>query len=130
MGYHSHFTIDFSNILSKGVIERLAEVDEYEVVREIQVRSLKYPPLSHFNPQEQEYFADYTPILPGVFSLNHTPSVKQPLYGSSPSIWAPEALEAHVKGILAVLLSLKKKPIIRYERMSPMAKKLGTEIQV
>jgi hypothetical protein len=28
---------DFSNILSKVAIERLAEVDEYEVVREVQV---------------------------------------------------------------------------------------------
>lgn len=28
---------DFSNILSKTAIERLAEVDEYEVVKEVQV---------------------------------------------------------------------------------------------
>jgi hypothetical protein len=32
-----HIAIDFSNILSKASIERLAEVDEYEVVREVQV---------------------------------------------------------------------------------------------
>lgn len=30
---------DFTNILSKSVIELLAEVDEYEVVREVQVAS-------------------------------------------------------------------------------------------
>ena len=30
--------------------------------------------------------------------------------------------------MIGVLLSLKKKPIIRYERMSGMAKKLGSEI--
>lgn len=29
---------DFSNVLSKTVIERLAQVDEYEVVKEVQVR--------------------------------------------------------------------------------------------
>lgn len=29
--------VDFSNILTKATIERLAEVDEYEVVREVQV---------------------------------------------------------------------------------------------
>jgi len=29
--------LDFSNILTKAKIERLAEVDEYEVVREVQV---------------------------------------------------------------------------------------------
>ena len=35
-----------------------------------------------------------------------------------------------MQGITAVLLSLRKKPVIRYEKMSPMAKKLGLEIQV
>jgi hypothetical protein len=29
--------IDFSNVLSKTAIERLADADEYEVVREVQV---------------------------------------------------------------------------------------------
>lgn len=35
---HASF-IDFSNILSKTALERLAQVDEYEVVREVQVGS-------------------------------------------------------------------------------------------
>lgn len=35
-----------------------------------------------------------------------------------------------MQGVTAVLLSLKKKPVIRYEKSSPMAKKLGVEIQV
>jgi len=54
----------------------------------------------------------------------------RPLYGKSPNSWDPDALESHVQGLIAVLLSLRKKPIIRYERMSAMAKKLGIEIQV
>lgn len=29
--------VDFSNVLTKTAIERLAEADEYEVVREVQV---------------------------------------------------------------------------------------------
>ncbi|KAG8810103.1 vacuolar protein sorting-associated protein 45, partial [Serendipita sp. 399] len=45
-----------------------------------------------------------------------------------PNTWNPAALERSVQGVLAVLLSLKKKPIIRYEKMSGMAKKLGGEI--
>jgi hypothetical protein len=44
--------------------------------------------------------------------------------------WSQRALELAMQGITAVLLSLKKKPVIRYEKMSPMAKKLGLEIQV
>lgn len=42
----------------------------------------------------------------------------------------PQALDRSVQGIIAVLLSLKKKPVIRYEKSSPMAKKLGVEVQV
>ncbi|KAL5524559.1 VPS45 [Sanghuangporus sanghuang] len=108
---YGEYYLYFSNILTKTAIERLAEADEYEVVREV-----------------QEYFADYAPLLPALLSLNHTPSSAHPLYGSNPSSWSPEALERSVQGLIAVLLSLKKKPVIRYERMSEMAKKLGVEI--
>ncbi|TBU47418.1 Sec1-like protein [Dichomitus squalens] len=109
---YGEYYLYFSNILSKTAIERLADVDEYEVVREV-----------------QEYFADYAPILSSLFSLNHTPSASRPLYGNSPNTWDPAALERAVQGVTAVLLSLKKKPVIRYEKSSPMAKKLGVEIQ-
>jgi hypothetical protein len=35
-----------------------------------------------------------------------------------------------VRGLIAVMLSLKKKPVIRYEKMSGMARKLAVELQV
>ncbi|KIL67798.1 hypothetical protein M378DRAFT_121901 [Amanita muscaria Koide BX008] len=108
---YGEYYLYFSNVLSKSAIERLAEVDEFEVVKEV-----------------QEHFADYAPLLPCLFSLNHVPSQSRPLYGSNPNIWDTSALEASVQGIIAVLLSLRKKPIIRYERMSAMAKKLGVEV--
>lgn len=78
----------------------------------------------------KEYFADYAPLLPCLFSLNHTPSSSKPLYGTTPNTWNVDALERSVQGITAVLLSLKKKPVIRYEKMSGMAKKLAAEVQV
>ena len=76
----------------------------------------------------KEYFADYAPLLPSLFSLNYNPSPSNSLYGSTPNAWNPAALERSIQGVIGVLLSLKKKPIIRYERMSGMAKKLGSEI--
>ncbi|KAG1772406.1 Sec1 family-domain-containing protein [Suillus occidentalis] len=109
---YGEYYLYFSSILSKPAIERLADVDEFEVVREV-----------------QEYFADYAPLLPCLFSLNHTPTSDKPLYGSSPNVWDPFALERSVQGITAVLLSLKKKPVIRYEKTSGMAKKLASEVQ-
>ena len=78
----------------------------------------------------KEHFADYAPLLPALFSLNHVPTAAKPLYGSTPDAWDPDALERTVRGLTAVLLSLKKKPVIRYEKMSGMAKKLAAEIQV
>lgn len=53
-----------------------------------------------------------------------------PLYGSTANSWDSKALTRSIEGITAVLLSLKKKPVIRYERMSAMAKKLAVEVQV
>lgn len=100
-------------MLTKRAIERLAEADSYEVVHEV-----------------QEFFADYAPILPSLFSLNHVPSAALPLYGSSSSTWNQDALTRSAQGLMAILLSLKKKPIIRYEKMSAMARKLGSEVQV
>lgn len=78
----------------------------------------------------KEYFADFAPVLPSLFSFNHFPTNTQPLYGSSPNSWDPKALDCSVQGIIAVLLSLRKKPVIRYEKSSAMGKKLGIEIQV
>lgn len=43
--YSTRLGVDFSNILSKTAIERLADVDEYEVVREVQVSVIVHIPL-------------------------------------------------------------------------------------
>lgn len=100
-------------MLTKRAIERLAEADSYELVKEV-----------------QEFFADYAPVLPSLFSLNYIPSAALPLYGPTSNTWNADALQRSAQGLAAVLLSLKKKPIIRYEKMSGMSKKLGAEVQV
>lgn len=53
-----------------------------------------------------------------------------PLYGDSPSTFSSHApvLDRHLEGLTALLLSLKKRPIVRYERMSPMARRLGQDL--
>ena len=77
----------------------------------------------------QEYFADYLAINPDLYSLN----VSAPdwhLFVENSSTWDPSALSRVTEGILSVLLSLKKKPLIRYEKSSILAKKLATELSV
>lgn len=131
--------LDFTNILSKAQIERLAEADEHELVREVQVGWIVKFELAQTDARSvQEYYADYSPLTASHFSLSLLPTPLHPsphqrtiaLYGDSPNTFASSSnvLPRHVEGLTALLLSLKKKPIIRFERMSSMAKKLGQEV--
>ncbi|KAG2205779.1 hypothetical protein INT47_003962 [Mucor saturninus] len=106
---YGDYYLYFSNSLRKSDIEQLAEVDENEVIREV-----------------QEYYGDYLAINPDLFSLGQD---SRHFFGNSVNSWDPDTFEQTVRGVSAVLLSLKKKPIIRFERASAMAKKLACEIQ-
>nr|CAH0100089.1 unnamed protein product [Daphnia galeata] len=99
------YYIYFSGIISKAAIKVLAESDEQEVVREI-----------------QEFYADFFAIGPHLFSLN----LEKPIHGME---WNPSSLQRSVQGVLSVLLSLKKNPIIRYQHFSPLARRLAESIR-
>jgi hypothetical protein len=102
---------DFSNIIRKSSLERLAEADDHEVVRAV-----------------HEYFADYVVINPDLFTLNLSlPQTK--IWGSAPELWNADALQRAADGLVAVLLSLKKRPLIRYARDSALARKLAAEVR-
>ncbi len=90
----------------------LAECDSHEVVREV-----------------QEYFADYIAINSDLFSLNVT-SPAYSLFVESSKTWDAKALARVTEGITALLLSMKKKPLIRFENNSAMARKLAAEVSV
>jgi hypothetical protein len=53
-----------------------------------------------------------------------------PLYLPPPQHLTPPTQSHHVQAILAVLLSLKKRPVIRWERMSQGGRKLALDVQV
>lgn len=76
----------------------------------------------------QEYFLDYNVINPDLFALEMG-LPKQRLWSNNPDIWNSDALQRCTEGIIALLLSLKKKPLIRYEKNSLMANKLATEVR-
>ncbi|GAA5915328.1 hypothetical protein JCM8208_001699 [Rhodotorula glutinis] len=117
-GRFGGYWLYFTNVLSKAQIEKLAEADEHELVREV-----------------QEFFADFAPLTSSHFSLNVLPTPlhpsptqrTMPLYGASPASFSAHApaLARHVEGLTALCLALKKRPIVRYERMSGMARRLG-----
>eukprot|EP01134_Creolimax_fragrantissima_P003495 CFRG3495T1 len=103
---YGQYYIFFTNALASGDLERLAEADENEVVREV-----------------QELFGDYYAINSDLVSLN----VKFPSVGTIDK-WEDTALKRSVQGFTSLLLSLKKRPLIRYQSKSNMCKKLATEM--
>ncbi|BES99545.1 vacuolar protein sorting 45 homolog (S. cerevisiae) [Nesidiocoris tenuis] len=99
------YYIYFSNIISKTDIKTIAECDEIEVVREV-----------------QEFYGDYLAVSPHLFSLN----VNGCYQGTR---WNPLHLQRSVQGLVAVLLSLKKCPFIRFQAGSDMAKQLAEKVR-
>ena len=109
---YGEYSIYFTNIVKKSSLERMAEADDHEVVKAV-----------------QEFYADYLAVTRDLFCLQMGKEVTG-IYGAERDSWNADAFERATEGVLALLLSLKKRPLIRYERNSAMAKKLGTEIQV
>lgn len=72
-----------------------------------------------------EYFADFIVINPDLCSL----PLQTRLFSSSPELWNQDSLTRTTEGVLALLLALKRKPMIRYEKNSLLSKKLATEVR-
>ncbi|XP_062159314.1 vacuolar protein sorting-associated protein 45 homolog isoform X1 [Alnus glutinosa] len=100
----------FSNLLKDTQIHNLADSDEQEVVQQV-----------------QEFYADFVAIDPYHFTLN-VPS--NHLY-ILPAVVDPPSLQNFcdrvVDGIAAVFLAFKRRPIIRYQRTSDIAKRIAQE---
>ncbi|XP_055013246.1 vacuolar protein sorting-associated protein 45 [Boleophthalmus pectinirostris] len=102
---YSVYFIFFSNVISKSEIKALAEADEQEVVAEV-----------------QEFYGDFIALNPHLFSLN--------LVGVSRGrSWEASMLQRCTQGLTAVLLSLKKCPMIRYQLSSDLAKRLAENVK-
>ena len=108
---YGEYYLYFSNVVKKSALERLAEADDHEVVKAV-----------------QEHFADFIVINPDLFSFSLS-IPQQRIWSTTPDMWNTDALQRTTEGLIAVLLSLKKKPLIRYQKNSLLAKKLATEVR-
>jgi len=52
------------------------------------------------------------------------------IFSDSLSNWNNETFKRTVEGLRAVLLALKKRPMIRYEKNSALGRRLASEINV
>ncbi|KAF7713465.1 Sec1 family protein [Penicillium ucsense] len=108
---YGEYFIYLSNIIRKSSLERLAEADSHEVVQCV-----------------QEQFADFWVINPDLSNLNLGFPLSR-LWSHTPDLWNPDSLQRATEGTLALLLALKKNPLIRYEKNSLLARKLATEVR-
>ena len=108
---YGEYHLYFSNVVKKSALERLAEADDHEVVKAV-----------------QEHFADFVVINPDLFSLDLSLPQNR-VWSTTSDMWNTDSLQRTTEGILAVLLALKKKPLIRYTKSSLLTKKLATEVR-
>lgn len=108
---YGEYHLYFSNVVKKSTLERLAEADDHEVVKMV-----------------QEHFLDYVVINADLFSLNMGPPLHR-IWSGNQDTWNTDSLQRATEGVIATLLTLKKKPLIRYQKTSLLAKKLATEVR-
>ncbi|KAB5558684.1 glucose inhibited division protein A-domain-containing protein [Coniochaeta sp. 2T2.1] len=108
---YGEYYLYFSNVVKKSALERLAEADDHEVVKLV-----------------QEHFADYVVINQDLFSFGMA-APQHRIWSGTPDMWNTDSLQRATEGLIAVLLSLKKKPLIRYQKNSLLAKKLASEVR-
>lgn len=100
----------FSNLLKDTQLHILADSDEHEVVQQV-----------------QEFFVDFVAVDTFHFTLNTPTNYMYML----PAVVDPPGLQnlcdRVVDGIAAIFLALKRRPIIRYQRTSDIAKRIAQE---
>lgn len=105
------YHIFFSNIVPHDMLARLGRLDEHDLILQV-----------------QEYYADYMAINEDFFHLG----IENSLMLSSPNsrnLASGAIYDRNISGILAVLLSQKRRPSqIRYQSSSELARRLATDI--
>jgi len=103
---YGEYHIFFSNLTRDSFIQQLAEADEHEVIQQV-----------------QEFYCDFLAVNPELFSLNVPSTV-----GLSSAVWNQPLFDRVTSGLVAVLLSLKKRPTIRYQANSEAARHVGETV--
>ena len=108
----SEYHIFFANIVSPNILSRLAQADEGENIRQI-----------------QEYFGDFLAVNEDLFHLGIDNSLVLSGPNGTRSLEANRIFEQNVKGVLAFLLAVKRRPSqVRYQGASDLSRRIATSI--
>ncbi|ETO16482.1 vacuolar protein sorting-associated protein 45 [Reticulomyxa filosa] len=107
------YELVFSNRLEEHKLSRLAQADEYQVVKQV-----------------QELFGDIYPINRDLWSLQCEGQFG--FYKEERDWLATDVVkwQRQVDALVAFLLAVKKNPLVRYQKMSHLATKMAKEIDV
>ncbi|KAG7882689.1 hypothetical protein KL938_003112 [Ogataea parapolymorpha] len=105
---YQKYDIFFNNSVSNSKLERLAESDDLEMISKV-----------------VEIFMDYLVVNKAFFVVPNIVSPYGPLVRDS---WDPSAFDQSLQSLMSLLLSLKYKPVIRYETNSKMCAKLANAV--
>jgi vacuolar protein sorting-associated protein 45 len=105
--------IFFTNITRDGALQDIADADSQCLVQQV-----------------QEFFIDYVAIDPHHFTLD----IRQQSHSLTlaPPNWAPPSQQqVHdriVEGVASALLSLRRRPVVRYQRKSASAQRIAQDV--
>lgn len=105
---YKSYELYFNNILPKNMLERLLENDDLEIVSKV-----------------QEIFLDYLTINKDLYAANQ---IDDTLFQLSFQQWNRSNFSNVSDSLVSVLLSLKQKPVIRYEKNSNLAEQLAGDL--
>jgi len=109
---YKEYHLYFSNVVGKDKLSTLARADEHAVVANI-----------------YEYYADYFAVNHDLFTLNISGSLLNSLPRSRWDANQQSAFSRQCQGALSALLSLKWKPIIRFQGTSDLAQHFARTLQ-
>lgn len=106
----SEYHIFFTNFLNKDMLLRLGRADEQDLVRQV-----------------QEYYADYLAVNEDFFHLGIENSLQ--ISSASRTLESSNIFDKNVNGVLAALLSMKRRPSqIRYQASSDLTRRIASDI--
>uniref|UniRef100_A0A7S0GVR4 Vacuolar protein sorting-associated protein 45 n=1 Tax=Amorphochlora amoebiformis TaxID=1561963 RepID=A0A7S0GVR4_9EUKA len=105
------YHIFFTNFVTDAALRSIAAADDFELVKQL-----------------QEYYADYYAVNEDLWHANMGRS--RSLYGKR-SHWTSadhDVLQRITQAILAMMLSAKKRPVVRYQNASSLAQTVAKEV--
>mgnify|MGYP001161035998 CR=1 FL=1 len=110
--HFSQYHIYFSNFVPQDFLSQLAKADVHEVVATV-----------------QEFYADFYAVNFDAFTLNLPSSLSLALPKDMWGSGQERNFDRAAQGVLALLLSLKLKPQVRYQNSSDLARQFARKVQ-